>query len=209
MSRNNNDDVEATKFRNQVRPKHGEWNFAGVYERPQEVARSQAAINADNLRMILEGTHRELRASRVRDLIGDYLRDHESTLCAYADELTRRRGSDKSYQDSLIVGREKFKLFMDSFIDVLRDSLIDFRKMTDTAHPNAGAEALKIWLETPRKLGRLDDTLKMANIETSKNDLRVTDTEFAAKIRAASEALATIKSTFKDLAEQQAKAYLL
>ena len=205
----NNDDVEATRFRDQVRRKHGEWDFAGVYERPKEVARSQAAINADNFRMILEGTDIEFRAMRVRDLLTDYMRDHEETLRAYADELTCRRGNDKYYQDSLIVGRDKYRQFMDSYIDILRDSLIDFKKMTDVTRPSVGAEILQTWLETPRKLGRLDDTLKMANIATSKNDLRVTDPELSGKIRAASEALAVVKSTFKTLGEQQAKAYLL
>jgi hypothetical protein len=203
---NQNEDIEASKFRDKICKRPGEWDFADFYSRAPQKAVDKSVVLMNSINSIVDGTHNEARLKHVRELVGSYIASHEGTLTEYAQALTSRRNTDKGYTDSPIMGKEKYHQFMDEYINALKGAVVDFKIISDANNTHRASESLKAWTQDAALYKKLDEALRRANDTNHKNDLRITDSKLAEKIQLAYTGLSSISEALGELGRQSGQA---
>ncbi len=200
------EDVRAAEFQKKVKIRPGEWDFKDFWQRPQTDSGTKEGVTAASLAAIVEGTHRDMRLGVIKDLLGGFAQRHTNTLNEFADFLTARMKGETGYRDSPIYGIDKYKDFMNSYIDVLRKAASEFKKIGDPDSKSTGKELLKGWVDDAKHARLLDEVLCLANDRAkNKNDLVIPESILADKVKAAYDDMAPITESFRKLITQKSQ----
>jgi hypothetical protein len=201
------DDVERTKFQKKIQVRPGEWDFAGFYTRPEETSANKDVLLAENIRTIVNVSHREMRIATIMDSVSRFIKQHEECMRDYASALHAKRNDRSFYIASPIAGEDKYYAFMDGYINALRKASADFKVMVDPAQKNAGMKLLEAWMSDGKLSATLDDALRLAtDTKLEKNDLLIKDKKLSERIENAYKDLAPITTAFQATAIQPLQA---